>query len=61
MVLERWAVEDLIAAGGIQRVTIPHCIENGDYLLRFELIALHSAYNNKGAQFYVSLMPFWKF
>lgn len=42
-----------IAAGGIQKATIPACIENGDYLLRFELLALHSAYNQGGAQFYV--------
>jgi hypothetical protein len=39
----RWAVDDLIAAGGIQKATIPKCIANGDYLLRFELLALHSA------------------
>ena len=42
-----------IAAGGIQKATIPTCIENGDYLLRFEIIALHSAYDQGGAQFYV--------
>jgi hypothetical protein len=42
-----------IASGGIQKATIPTCIENGDYLLRFELIALHSAYDQGGAQFYV--------
>lgn len=39
---------------GIQTVTIPECIEDGDYLLRFELIALHSASVPMGAQFYVS-------
>ena len=52
-----WAVDDLIAAGGIQNTTIPSCIENGDYLLRFELIVLHSAYAYPGVQFYVSFHP----
>jgi hypothetical protein len=41
----RWAVDDLIAAGGIQKARIPTCIADGDYLLRFELLALHSASN----------------
>ncbi|KAG7287037.1 hypothetical protein NEMBOFW57_006537 [Staphylotrichum longicolle] len=41
-----------IASGGIQKATIPACIENGDYLLRFEMLALHSAYSQRGAQFY---------
>jgi cellulase len=49
----QWAVDALISAGGVQSVTIPTCIENGDYLLRFEIIALHSAYTYPGAQFYV--------
>lgn len=49
----QWAVDSLISAGGVQSVKIPSCIENGDYLLRFELIALHSAYSYPGAQFYV--------
>lgn len=43
-----------IEAEGIQTVTIPECIEDGDYLLRFELIALHSASAPLGAQFYVN-------
>jgi hypothetical protein len=41
----RWAVDDLIFTGGIQKARIPTCIVNGDYLLRFELLALHSASN----------------
>jgi hypothetical protein len=41
----RWAVDDLISAGGIQKATIPECIADGDYLVRFELLALHSASN----------------
>ncbi|KAK4099123.1 carbohydrate-binding module family 1 protein [Parathielavia hyrcaniae] len=49
----RWGVDNLIAAGGIHKATIPTCIENGDYLLRFEILALHSAYDLRGAQFYM--------
>lgn len=49
----QWAVDALISSGGLQNVKIPSCIENGDYLLRFELIALHSASTYPGAQFYV--------
>lgn len=49
-----WGVDALLAAGGVQSVTIPSCIEDGDYLLRFEIIALHSASVAGGAQFYVS-------
>jgi len=47
-----WAVDALISAGGIQSVPIPSCIEDGNYLLRFEIIALHNAYSAGGAQFY---------
>ncbi|KAL6708041.1 hypothetical protein ACN47E_003475 [Coniothyrium glycines] len=49
----RWAVDDLISAGGIQKATIPKCIANGDYLVRFELLALHSALTRGQAQFYM--------
>lgn len=42
-----------IEAEGIQRATIPQCIENGDYLVRFEILALHSAGDRGDAQFYV--------
>ncbi|KAN0105083.1 glycoside hydrolase family 61 protein [Hyaloscypha variabilis] len=49
----QWAVDKLISDGGIQSVTIPPCIENGDYLLRFEIIALHNARSYPGAQFYM--------
>lgn len=34
-----WAMDALINAGGVQSVTIPSCIDDGNYLLRFELIA----------------------
>lgn len=33
---------------------LPTCIANGDYLLRIETLALHSAYSAGGAQFYTS-------
>ncbi|KAK5705932.1 hypothetical protein LTR17_021223 [Elasticomyces elasticus] len=48
-----WGVDALISAGGVQNVTIPECIEDGQYLLRFEVIALHSASVEKDAQFYM--------
>lgn len=34
-----------IAAAGVQNIPIPACIENGQYLLRAELIALHAGLN----------------
>lgn len=34
--------------------TIPSCVANGEYLLRGEHIALHSAGSAGGAQFYLS-------
>ncbi|EGS19451.1 uncharacterized protein CTHT_0049120 [Thermochaetoides thermophila DSM 1495] len=35
-------------------VQIPHCIQDGDYLLRVEHIALHSASSIGGAQLYIA-------
>ncbi|EGS22278.1 uncharacterized protein CTHT_0017990 [Thermochaetoides thermophila DSM 1495] len=35
-------------------VTIPRCLQNGEYLLRAEHIGLHSASSPGGAQFYIS-------
>ena len=49
----QWAVDALIESGGVQTVTIPSCIEDGDYLLRFELLALHDGTKPNGAQFYM--------
>ncbi|KFZ19711.1 hypothetical protein V501_00550 [Pseudogymnoascus sp. VKM F-4519 (FW-2642)] len=40
-------------SGGIQRFTIPSCIANGDYLVRLEVLALHSASASGQAQFYM--------
>ncbi|KAK6438960.1 hypothetical protein LTR95_004824, partial [Oleoguttula sp. CCFEE 5521] len=47
-----------ISDGGIQTVKIPSCLASGDYLMRFELIALHSAGSEKGAQFYMECAQF---
>jgi cellulase len=48
-----WAVDKLISNKGKVSFTVPKCIASGQYLLRVELIALHSAYNYPGAQFYM--------
>lgn len=53
----QWAVDALIEGGGVQSVTIPSCIEDGEYLLRFEIIALHSAQDEGQTQFYVYDSP----
>lgn len=39
-------------AGGVAKYTVPKCIASGYYLVRHEIIALHSAYSYPGAQFY---------
>jgi len=49
-----WAVDKLVAAKtGTWDVKLPTSIPSGDYLLRGEIIALHSASNYPGAQFYM--------
>lgn len=35
-------------------ITVPRCIANGEYLVRFEHIGLHSASARNGAQLYIS-------
>jgi hypothetical protein len=47
-----WASDDLIAANNSATVTIPSGITSGNYVLRHEIIALHSAGNENGAQNY---------
>lgn len=47
-----WASDTLIAANNTWTVTIPSDIAPGPYLIRHELLALHSASNANGAQFY---------
>ncbi|KAI1485911.1 glycoside hydrolase family 61 protein [Biscogniauxia mediterranea] len=49
-----WGVDNMIANGGWVRFGLPACIPDGEYLLRVETLALHSAYARNGAQFYTS-------
>lgn len=49
-----WAVDTLYKEKtGVWPITIPSNIPDGDYLLRGEIIALHSASSYPGAQFYM--------
>jgi hypothetical protein len=47
-----WATDDIIAAGGKWTVRIPATIAAGNYVMRHEIIGLHSAANKNGAQNY---------
>ena len=47
-----WAADQLIAANNSWTVTIPSSIAPGNYVLRHEIIALHSAETADGAQNY---------
>ncbi|CRG89742.1 Endoglucanase-4 [Talaromyces islandicus] len=47
-----WASDELIANNNSWTVTIPTSIAPGNYVLRHEIIALHSAGNEDGAQNY---------
>ncbi|KAK3495756.1 glycosyl hydrolase family 61-domain-containing protein [Neurospora crassa] len=49
----KWAVDDLIANNGWSYFDMPTCIAPGQYLMRAELIALHNAGSQAGAQFYI--------
>lgn len=51
---KKWGVDNMIAANGWVKFKLPTCIADGDYLLRVEALALHSAYSQGGAQFYTS-------
>ncbi|EWC47519.1 hypothetical protein DRE_00487 [Drechslerella stenobrocha 248] len=51
---KKWAVDTMIDGNGWWYFTMPSCLASGNYLLRAELIALHSAYDVLGAQFYIS-------
>jgi cellulase len=48
-----WAVDTMIANGGWHYFNMPSCVAPGDYLMRVELIALHSAEQQGQAQFYM--------
>ncbi|KAM0817235.1 putative Endo-beta-1,4-glucanase D [Seiridium cardinale] len=49
-----WGVDNLISQDGWVYFGLPSCIAPGDYLLRVEVLALHSAKSSMGAQFYTS-------
>lgn len=51
-----WATIEVIDNGGNHYMTIPDCLEDGDYLLRAEMIALHNAGGVAGAQLYVCVL-----
>ncbi|EDU49239.1 Glycoside hydrolase family 61 protein [Pyrenophora tritici-repentis] len=48
-----WGVDRMLNNGGWTEMTMPSCVAPGQYLLRAEMIALHSASTTGGAQFYV--------
>ncbi|KAI9150724.1 Endoglucanase-4 [Paramyrothecium foliicola] len=48
----RWAPDDLISNGLKWKVRIPANVAPGNYVLRHEILALHSAGQQGGAQFY---------
>ncbi|KAL2190856.1 glycoside hydrolase family 61 protein [Thermothelomyces heterothallicus CBS 203.75] len=49
-----WGVDNLINNNGWVYFNLPQCIADGNYLLRVEVLALHSAYSQGQAQFYQS-------
>ncbi|XDG06268.1 hypothetical protein ABKA04_005883 [Annulohypoxylon sp. FPYF3050] len=49
----KWGTDTVINNGGNQQIKIPECIEDGQYLLRAEMIALHGARSVNGAQLYM--------
>ncbi|KAK4232012.1 family 61 putative glycoside hydrolase [Podospora fimiseda] len=48
-----WGTTKVINNAGLHTIDIPACIENGQYLLRAEMIALHGAGSPGGAQLYM--------
>jgi hypothetical protein len=47
-----WASDQLVRNGNSWTVTIPSSLAPGDYVLRHEIIALHAAGSQNGAQNY---------
>jgi cellulase len=47
-----WATDELIANNFVHTITIPATLKPGNYVLRTEIIALHSAKQDNGAQNY---------
>ncbi|OCL05159.1 lytic polysaccharide monooxygenase [Glonium stellatum] len=50
----KWGVDRMIANNGWTYFTMPSCVASGQYLLRAEIIALHSASHQGQAQFYMA-------
>ncbi|ORY60930.1 glycosyl hydrolase family 61-domain-containing protein [Pseudomassariella vexata] len=48
-----WGTSTVINNAGEHVIDIPECIEDGQYLLRAEMIALHAASSTGGAQLYM--------
>ncbi|KAH8887787.1 glycoside hydrolase family 61 protein [Thozetella sp. PMI_491] len=48
-----WATNEVISNKGNHVIHIPDCIEDGQYLLRAEMVALHGARSVNGAQLYM--------
>ncbi|KAH6640929.1 glycosyl hydrolase family 61-domain-containing protein [Chaetomium tenue] len=48
-----WAVDEMISNNGWHYFDVPSCVAPGQYLMRVELLALHSASSAGGAQFYM--------
>lgn len=53
-----WGVKDMNKCCGKVDFKIPAQLAPGDYLIRAEVIALHSAQSAGGAQFYMSCCEF---
>ncbi|KIH93401.1 hypothetical protein SPBR_04380 [Sporothrix brasiliensis 5110] len=51
---DNWGTKDLNACCGRMDIKIPDSLPDGDYLLRAEVIALHTAGQSGGAQLYMS-------
>ncbi|KAF2500549.1 glycoside hydrolase [Lophium mytilinum] len=49
----QWGVDRMISNSGWTYFTMPSCLASGNYLLRAEIIALHSASTQGQAQFYM--------
>lgn len=49
---DTWGATAVMTAGGYVTYTVPDCIESGAYLVRHEIIALHSAGTEGGGKFF---------
>lgn len=47
---DTWGATAVMTAGGYVTYTVPECIESGAYLVRHEIIALHSAGTEGGGK-----------